>query len=203
MHIFIEGLEVTFWNWIQAAAFWRCMNTAEADEEADDPGALAAVGCLRAISTILESVSRIPQLFVQIEPTLLPIMRRMLTTDGQGLDHFEIYFSFFLLDDTSFQLILCIFNISFCPILVGWLPCFLIVSLIFLPLFKWLVHTWRSFPHFAFNDYQKAFILWSIEQSWHDNIFIITLGMGLKFLHWFWTLIFIFGNWNSEEIESA
>ncbi|KAH1156543.1 hypothetical protein AAZX31_18G263200 [Glycine max] len=66
-----------------AAAFWRCMNTAEADEEADDPGALAAVGCLRAISTILESVSRLPHLFVQIEPTLLPIMRRMLTTDGQ------------------------------------------------------------------------------------------------------------------------
>lgn len=60
------------------------MNTAEADEEADDPGALAAVGCLRAISTILESVSRLPHLFVQIEPTLLPIMRRMLTTDGQG-----------------------------------------------------------------------------------------------------------------------
>ncbi|XP_027365249.1 importin beta-like SAD2 isoform X2 [Abrus precatorius] len=66
-----------------AAAFWRCMNTAEVDDEADDPGALAAVGCLRAISTILESVSSLPQLFVQIEPTLLPIMRRMLTTDGQ------------------------------------------------------------------------------------------------------------------------
>jgi len=60
------------------------MNTAEADDEADDPGALAAVGCLRAISTILESVSRLPHLFVQIEPTLLPIMRRMLTNDGQG-----------------------------------------------------------------------------------------------------------------------
>ncbi|KAL8100671.1 importin beta-like SAD2 [Apium graveolens] len=66
-----------------AAAFWKCMHTAEVDDEADDPGALAAVGCLRAISTILESVSRLPQLFVQIEPTLLPIMRRMLTTDGQ------------------------------------------------------------------------------------------------------------------------
>ncbi|KAE8673868.1 Importin beta-like SAD2 [Hibiscus syriacus] len=66
-----------------AAAFWRCMNTAEADDEADDPGALAAVGCLRAISTILESVSRLPHLFAQVEPTLLPIMRRMLTTDGQ------------------------------------------------------------------------------------------------------------------------
>ncbi|KAB2600365.1 importin-7-like protein [Pyrus ussuriensis x Pyrus communis] len=66
-----------------AAAFWRCMNTAEADDDVDDPGALAAVGCLRAISTILESVSRLPHLFVQVEPTLLPIMRRMLTTDGQ------------------------------------------------------------------------------------------------------------------------
>ena len=70
---------------IQAAAFWRCMNTAEAEDEADDPGALAAVGCLRAISTILESVSRLPHLFVQVEPTLLPIMRRMLSSDGQGI----------------------------------------------------------------------------------------------------------------------
>ncbi|XP_052207680.1 importin beta-like SAD2 [Diospyros lotus] len=66
-----------------AAAFWKCMNTAEADDEVDDPGALAAVGCLRAISTILESVSRLPDLFVRVEPTLLPIMHRMLTTDGQ------------------------------------------------------------------------------------------------------------------------
>lgn len=61
------------------------MNTAEADDEVDDPGALAAVGCLRAISAILESVSSLPQLFVQFEPTLLPIMQRMLTTDGQGI----------------------------------------------------------------------------------------------------------------------
>ncbi|KAF5182902.1 Importin beta-like sad2 [Thalictrum thalictroides] len=66
-----------------AAAFWKCMNAAEADDEGDDPGALAAVGCLRAISTILESVSKLPNLFLEIEPTLLPIMRRMLTTDGQ------------------------------------------------------------------------------------------------------------------------
>ena len=61
------------------------MNAAEAEDEADDPGALAAVGCLRAISTILESVSRLPQLFVQVEPTLVTIMRRMLTSDGQGM----------------------------------------------------------------------------------------------------------------------
>ncbi|KAL4597222.1 hypothetical protein ACB092_12G219500 [Castanea dentata] len=40
-------------------------------------------GCLHAISTVLESVSRLPQLFLQVEPTLVPIMRRMLTSDGQ------------------------------------------------------------------------------------------------------------------------
>ncbi|KAF0929515.1 hypothetical protein E2562_021766 [Oryza meyeriana var. granulata] len=68
-----------------AAAFWRCMSSQEADDEADDSGALAAVGCLRAISTILESVSSLPHLFIQIEPTLLPIMRRMLTSDGQDV----------------------------------------------------------------------------------------------------------------------
>ncbi|XP_020408170.1 importin beta-like SAD2 isoform X2 [Zea mays] len=68
-----------------AAAFWRCMASSEADDEADDSGALAAVGCLRAISTILESISSLPHLFTQIEPTLLPIMRRMLTSDGQDI----------------------------------------------------------------------------------------------------------------------
>ncbi|KAI3813925.1 hypothetical protein L1987_18660 [Smallanthus sonchifolius] len=68
-----------------AAAFWKCINTSEGDEEADDPGALAAAGCLRAISTILESVSRLPHIFAHIEPILLPIMRRMLTTDGQDV----------------------------------------------------------------------------------------------------------------------
>ena len=61
------------------------MNTAEGENESDDSGALAAVGCLRAISTILESVSRLPHLFVQVEPTLVPIMHRMLTSDGQGM----------------------------------------------------------------------------------------------------------------------
>ncbi|CAN8285361.1 unnamed protein product [Cochlearia groenlandica] len=66
-----------------AAAFWRCLNTSEASDDVDDMGALAAVGCLRAISTILESVSTLPQLFIEIEPTILPIMQKMMTTDGQ------------------------------------------------------------------------------------------------------------------------
>ncbi|KAG6481889.1 hypothetical protein ZIOFF_058512 [Zingiber officinale] len=68
-----------------ASAFWRCLNSSESDDDADDSGALAAVGCLRAISTILESVNRLPHLFVQIEPTVLPILQKMLTTDGQDV----------------------------------------------------------------------------------------------------------------------
>lgn len=66
-----------------AAVFWSCLETSEAKAD-DDPSALAAAGCLRAISTILESVSELPHLYVQIEPTLLPILQKMLTTDGQG-----------------------------------------------------------------------------------------------------------------------
>lgn len=64
------------------------MASSEADEEVEDTGALAAVGCLRAISTILESISSLPHLFPQIELTLLPILRRMLTSDGQGIKLF-------------------------------------------------------------------------------------------------------------------
>ncbi|KAK4375906.1 hypothetical protein RND71_006583 [Anisodus tanguticus] len=50
-----------------AAAFWKCINMAE---EGDDPGALAAVGCLRAISTILESdwaIDLFPKILVPLD----------------------------------------------------------------------------------------------------------------------------------------
>ncbi|MCO5568289.1 hypothetical protein L7F22_021988 [Adiantum nelumboides] len=68
-----------------ATAFWKCIRSSEGDEEEDDSAALAAVACLRAISTILESVSKLPNLFPQLEPILLPIMQRMLSTDGQDI----------------------------------------------------------------------------------------------------------------------
>ena len=64
-----------------AAAFWKLC--AEDDRDDDDcSGALASVGCLRAIATILESVSSLPHLYVQLEPALMPIMRKMLTQEG-------------------------------------------------------------------------------------------------------------------------
>lgn len=68
-----------------ADAFWKCIRSSEGEEEEDDSAALAAVGCLRAISTILESVSRLPDLFPKVEPVLLPILQRMLSTDGQDI----------------------------------------------------------------------------------------------------------------------
>ncbi|GJT42495.1 importin beta-like SAD2 [Tanacetum coccineum] len=64
-----------------ADAYWKCINT----DAADEPDAMAAVGCLRAISTILKSVSKLPHLFAHIEQTVLPIMRQMLTIDGQDV----------------------------------------------------------------------------------------------------------------------
>ena len=45
-------------------------------------GAMASIGCLRAIATILESVSSLPHLYVTLEPSLMPIMRKMLTQEG-------------------------------------------------------------------------------------------------------------------------
>ncbi|GJP29120.1 hypothetical protein CLOM_g11308 [Closterium sp. NIES-68] len=74
-----------------AAAFWKCVRSSEAaegeeeSEAVDDMSALAAAGCLRAIGTVLESISSLPHLFPQLEPTLLPILQKMLSSDGQDL----------------------------------------------------------------------------------------------------------------------
>ncbi|XP_020111634.1 importin beta-like SAD2 isoform X2 [Ananas comosus] len=66
-----------------AAAFWKRMNISEANVEAEDSIPVAAVGCLHAISIVLESVNKLSHLYVQIEPILLPIMQRMLTPEGE------------------------------------------------------------------------------------------------------------------------
>ncbi|KAF6166353.1 hypothetical protein GIB67_034904 [Kingdonia uniflora] len=55
--------------------------------KAVDPDALAAIGCLRAISTLLEFVNQLLHLFLDIERPSLRIMRQMLTTDEQGVDN--------------------------------------------------------------------------------------------------------------------
>lgn len=75
-----------------------CQGSDEAEED-EDIGALAAFGCLRALGTVLESVSRLPQMFPQLEEILFPIMQAMCSEDGQ--DVFEeilemiSYFTYF------------------------------------------------------------------------------------------------------------
>ncbi|KAK9839718.1 hypothetical protein WJX81_008385 [Elliptochloris bilobata] len=83
-------------------AFWRACeqeNGAGDDDSDDGEGALAAYGCLRALYTVLESVSGLPQLLPQLEGILFPIMQRMVSTEGQDVfeDVLEIvaYFTFF------------------------------------------------------------------------------------------------------------
>jgi len=65
------------------AAFWKCLG--DDAEEDDDVGALAAVGCLRAISTIMESVSTLPHLYPQLEQLCMPIMFKMLSAEEQDV----------------------------------------------------------------------------------------------------------------------
>ena len=70
------------------AAFWRHMNAGDGDEDdADDDGtgALACLGCLRTVSTILDAVTAHPTLYPQLEVLLLPVLQRMLSEDGQDV----------------------------------------------------------------------------------------------------------------------
>ena len=64
------------------AAFWKLNGSQDQTDEDDFTGALASVGCLRAIATILESLSALPHMYAQLEPALMPIMRKMLGADG-------------------------------------------------------------------------------------------------------------------------
>jgi hypothetical protein len=62
-------------------SFWKCMD----GDDDDDMGALAALGVLRALGTILESISSIPEMYTELEPLIFPIMYRMLSTEGQDV----------------------------------------------------------------------------------------------------------------------
>lgn len=50
-------------------------------------GALAAFGCIRAINTLLDSVTNMPQIFPKLETICFPILDKMLKDDA--LDIFE------------------------------------------------------------------------------------------------------------------
>ena len=73
--------------------------SAEDDDADDGEGMMAAYGCMRALSTVLDSVSGMSPLFPELEAILFPLMQRLTSTEGQ--DVFEevleliSYFTYF------------------------------------------------------------------------------------------------------------
>eukprot|EP00873_Tetraselmis_striata_P029005 jgi/Tetstr1/449269/TSEL_036472.t1 len=80
-------------------AFMKMIEDDDDDDDDDGAGTLAAFGCLRAITTVLESMSSMRHLYPQLEEILYPMMYKMLSTDGQEVfeEVVEIlsYFTYF------------------------------------------------------------------------------------------------------------
>ncbi|CAD7704977.1 unnamed protein product [Ostreobium quekettii] len=69
------------------AAFFKCVDANQEDEDGDDLGAIAAYGCLRALNTLVDSVRSQPAIFSQLEEICFPIMDRM--TSREAIEVFE------------------------------------------------------------------------------------------------------------------
>ena len=61
------------------AAFFKCVDSNRDD---DDFGAIAAFGCLRALNTLLDSISDRQPMFPRLEEICFPIMDRMTSREG-------------------------------------------------------------------------------------------------------------------------
>ena len=69
------------------AAFWRSLDTQDGGGGGDEEGAgaLACLGSLRTIATVLDAVSGKPALYPALEAQLLPVLQRMLSMEGQDV----------------------------------------------------------------------------------------------------------------------
>ncbi|GFH23947.1 importin N-terminal domain-containing protein, partial [Haematococcus lacustris] len=69
------------------AAFNKYMAAVdEEDDEDEGTASIAAYECLRAINTLLDSLSGLgPELYLAIEDALLPLVMKLLSTDGQDV----------------------------------------------------------------------------------------------------------------------
>ncbi|KAM0935786.1 putative importin-beta domain, armadillo-like helical [Dioscorea sansibarensis] len=138
---------------------WRCLERFKAD----GPGSLGALGCLHAISVILESINMLPHLFVQIEPILLPMLQNMLTNDCQADVFEEILEIVSLL--TAFSPIISLELWSLWPMMVealgDWAMDFFGGALV--PLNNYISRSTEHFLTCRGPDYQLS--LWSILSS--------------------------------------
>jgi len=57
---------------------------AQDNGEGDEEASFAACQCCRAITTLLESIKKTPQLYLQLEPSLVPLIQTVLSPDPAG-----------------------------------------------------------------------------------------------------------------------
>jgi importin-7 len=56
----------------------------EDGQEGEEEASFAAVQCCSAITTLLESIKKTPELYPHLEPFLVPMLQRILTPDANG-----------------------------------------------------------------------------------------------------------------------
>lgn len=82
-------------------AFWKYSGAGEDDDDDadEDQTAIAAYGCIKALSTLLDSISNLHHLFPPLEEILFPLMQKLISTEGQDVfeDVLELlaYFTYF------------------------------------------------------------------------------------------------------------
>ena len=90
------------------------------DEDEEDEGALGAFSCLRAIATVLDSVSSLPEIFPSLEECVFPLLQRHCSQEGmevfEEVTELISYFTFFPAQvGLSPELLFQTLNLLTCP----------------------------------------------------------------------------------------
>lgn len=62
---------------------------AAGDDDDDDDAAMAAAQCLECIATVLKGICEKPALYKTLEPTLIPLVMKILGNDGDYIEYLE------------------------------------------------------------------------------------------------------------------
>lgn len=62
---------------------------AAGDDDDDDDAAMAAAQCLECIATVLKGICEKPALYKTLEPTLIPLVMKILGNDGDFIEYLE------------------------------------------------------------------------------------------------------------------